>query len=66
VLPDVWGFHIGGYQVCEKWIKDRRGRELAYDDIKHYQKIVLALGETIQLMKEHCLSEMFGKNSGGR
>jgi len=66
VLPDVWGFHIGGYQVCEKWLKDRRGRKLAYDDKRHYQKIVLALGETIRMMKEHCLLEMFGKNSGGR
>ncbi len=64
VLPDVWEFHIGGYQVCEAWLKYRRGRELSYDDIRHYQKIVLVLGETIRLMKEHCLLEMFGKNSG--
>ena len=66
MLPDVWEFHIGGYQVCEKWLKDRRGRELAYDDKRNYQKIVLALGETIRLMKEPSLSEMFEKKSGGR
>jgi type I restriction-modification system DNA methylase subunit len=59
VRPDVWEFHIGGYQVCEKWLKDRRGRKLSYDDISHYQKIVVALGETIRLMKEPCLAEMF-------
>jgi predicted helicase len=59
VNPDVWEFHIGGYQVCEKWLKDRRERELSFDDKKHYQKIVVALGETIRLMKEPCLSEMF-------
>jgi len=59
VRPEVWEFHIGGYQVCEKWLKDRRGRELSYDDIRHYQKIVVALGETIRLMKEQCLVEMF-------
>ena len=59
VLPDVWEFHIGGYQVCEKWLKDRRGRELSYGDRRHYQKIVVALGETMRLMKEPCLSEMF-------
>lgn len=29
--PEVWGFHIGGYQVCQKWLKDRVGRSLSYD-----------------------------------
>ena len=48
----VWNFHIGGYQVCEKWLKDRRGRTLSKDDIAHYQKVVVALNETIRLMKE--------------
>lgn len=48
----VWKFHIGGYQVCEKWLKDRRGRTLSDDDIAHYQKIVVAISETIGLMKE--------------
>jgi len=50
VRPEVWEFHIGGYQVCEKWLKDRRGRKLDYEDICHYQKITTALGETIKLM----------------
>ena len=48
----VWDFHVGGYQVCEKWLKDRRGRTLSYDDILHYQKITVALGETIRLMAD--------------
>ncbi len=48
----VWNFHIGGYQVCEKWLKDRKGRTLSKDDLAHYQKIVVALSETIRLMKE--------------
>ena len=48
----VWNFHIGGYQVCEKWLKDRKGRTLSADDIAHYQKIVVALSETIRLMAE--------------
>jgi predicted helicase len=52
VPKNVWEFHIGGYQVCEKWLKDRKGRSLSYDDIQHYQKIVLALSETMRLMKE--------------
>lgn len=52
VPEDVWNFHIGGYQVCEKWLKDRKGRKLSKEDIEHYQKIVVALNETIRLMKE--------------
>jgi REP element-mobilizing transposase RayT/type I restriction-modification system DNA methylase subunit len=50
VGPEVWEFHVGGYQVCEKWLKDRRGRKLDYADVCHYQKITAALGETIKLM----------------
>ncbi|MBL7215960.1 MAG: hypothetical protein ISS71_09810 [Phycisphaerae bacterium] len=49
---DVWQFMIGGYQVCEKWLKDRRGRTLSYDDVEHYKKICVALGETIRLMAD--------------
>jgi hypothetical protein len=48
----VWNFHIGGYQVCEKWLKDRKGRPLTKDDLAHYHKIVIALGETLCLMAE--------------
>ncbi len=48
----VWNFHIGGYQVCEKWLKDRKGRTLSTEDIAHYQRIVVALNETIRLMAE--------------
>jgi hypothetical protein len=52
VPEDVWEFHIGGYQVCEKWLKIRRGRALSAEDIDHYEKIVVALQETIRLMGE--------------
>lgn len=52
IPENVWNFHIGGYQVCEKWLKDRKGRPLSEDDISHYQKIVVALSETIRLMQE--------------
>lgn len=41
---------IGGYQVCQKRLKDRRGRTLAYEDLEHYSKVVTALKETIRLM----------------
>jgi predicted helicase len=46
----VWNFHIGSYQVCHKWLKDRKGRTLSQDDIEHYQKIVVALEQSIDLM----------------
>jgi len=52
VLPEVWEFYIGGYQVCQKWLKDRKGRTLTYDELVHYQKVIVALKETIRLMTE--------------
>lgn len=48
----VWEFEIGGYRVCQKWLKNRRGRTLSEEDIIHYQKIVVALSETIRIMAE--------------
>ncbi len=52
VPEPVWQFHIGGYQVCHKWLKDRKGRTLSTEDIAHYGKIIVALSETIRLMTE--------------
>ncbi len=52
VPPEVWNFHVGGYQVCHKWLKDRKGRVLSFEDIQHYQRIVAALAETIELMEQ--------------
>jgi predicted helicase len=51
VPKEVWEFHVGGYQVCAKWLKDRKGRKLTYDDLTHYQQVVSALAETIKLME---------------
>jgi len=48
----AWEFYIGGYQPAQKWLKDRRGRKLSFEDILHYQRIVVALTETDKLMKE--------------
>jgi predicted helicase len=50
VRDKVWQFHIGGYQVCHKWLKDRKGQELSYDDCNHYLYILAALEQTIELM----------------
>ena len=52
-VPEVaWNFYIGGYQPAQKWLKDRKGRELSYEDILHYQRIIVALKETDGIMKE--------------
>ncbi len=51
VPKEAWEFHVGGYQVCEKWLKDRKGRKLTVDDIQHYQRIVVALLETARIMR---------------
>ncbi len=48
----AWEFYIGGYQPAKKWLKDRKGRVLSYDDITHYQKIIVALTETARIMGE--------------
>jgi len=52
VSREVWQYQIGGYQVCDKWLKDRKGRILSLDDIKHYCKVVTALSKTIESQKE--------------
>lgn len=51
-VPQVaWEFYIGGYQPAQKWLKDRKDRKLDFDDILHYQKIIVALTETERLMR---------------
>ena len=62
VSQDVWDFYIGGYQVCEKWLKDRKGRTLSNEDITHYHKIVVAIAETIRLMTE--IDDVIEKHGG--
>lgn len=52
IIEPIWSFQIGGYQVCEKWLKDRKDRKLSKDDIDHYQKILLAISETIRITSE--------------
>ncbi|CAN5551991.1 DNA methyltransferase [soil metagenome] len=52
VPETVWNFHIGGYQVLHKWLKDRKGRTLEFDDLEHYSKVVSALLQTIELMQK--------------
>jgi len=49
ILPEVWEYRIGGYQVLDKWLKDRKDRVLSLDDIKHYCGIVAVLKKTIEI-----------------
>ena len=52
-VPELaWTFHIGGYQPAQKWLKDRKGRVLSFDDVMHYQRIIKILCETDRIMKE--------------
>ncbi len=48
----VWKFMIGGYQVCKKWLKDRKGRPLSNAEILHYLKVVTAISKTIEIQSE--------------
>lgn len=58
-VPEVaWVFYIGGYQPAQKWLKDRKDIELSYEDIRHYQKIIVALHKTDRLMKEIDIIEL--------
>lgn len=49
VSPEVWASRIGGYRPMHKWLSDRKGRALTFDDIAHYRKIAAALQETMRL-----------------
>ncbi len=50
VTPETWDFAIGGYRPAEKWLKDRKGRVLSFDDIAHYRRVCAALAETPRIM----------------
>ncbi|MBB1125685.1 type ISP restriction/modification enzyme [Thiospirillum jenense] len=55
-VPAVaWTFYIGGYQPAQKWLKDRKGRELSFEEIKHYQRIIKILSATDEIMRSIAL-----------
>jgi Type ISP C-terminal specificity domain len=62
VSEPVWSFLVGGYPVCEKWLKDRKRRALSKSDIEQYQHIVVALRETLRLMAK--IDEAIEKHGG--
>ena len=52
VPDDIWNMYIGGYQPAQKWLKDKKGRVLLDQDLKHYQEIIAILAETRRIMAE--------------
>jgi predicted helicase len=62
VPADVWNFKTGGYQVCNRWLKDRKDRELTYEELTNYQRIVSALNETFTTMSE--IDNLIDKHGG--
>jgi predicted helicase len=62
ISNDVWGYQIGGYQVCDKWLKDRKGRVLSLDEIQTYCRIVTAIQKTIEIQK--AIDEVYQKAEG--
>ena len=52
VPAEAWNFYIGGYQPAQKWLKDRKGRTLSFDDINHYRNIIAVLLRTAELMRK--------------
>ncbi|MDR1741965.1 MAG: hypothetical protein LBR38_09040, partial [Synergistaceae bacterium] len=50
VPQEAWEFYIGGYQPAQKWLKDRKGRVLSWEEIQHYQRVIAVLTETEHLI----------------
>ena len=59
IKPEVFEYQIGGYQVCEKWLKDRKERLLTLDEIQTYCRIVTSLQKTIAIQK--AIDEVYEK-----
>ena len=49
---EVWEYEIGAYQICEKWLKDRRGEVLSHAEVRQYRAILVAIAETLAVMAE--------------
>lgn len=52
IAKEIWEYQIGGYQVMDKWLKDRKGQILSFEDIQHYCRVTTALTRTIQIQAE--------------
>jgi predicted helicase len=63
IPENIWQYRIGGYQVCDKWLKDRKGKVLSLDDIKHYCKVATAIKHTINIQKS--IDEIYNEAEKG-
>ena len=65
ITPDLWSYQVGGYQVLDRWLKDRKGRFLTSADTIHYSRIVTAFHFTIdlQLQIDEQVSGLFAQDS---
>ena len=45
----VWKYVVGGYQVAQKWLKDRKGHLLTFDELQHYGRVIASVNETIRI-----------------
>ena len=52
VPESAWNFYIGGYQPAQKWLKDRKGLTMTFEDVKHYGRIIYVLQQTEHIMQE--------------
>ena len=59
VPVDVWNYEVGAHQVCEKWLKDRRGSALSHAEVRQYRSILVAVAETLRFMEE--IDEIVGE-----
>jgi len=50
IAPEVWEYQVGGYQVLDKYLKDRKGQRM--DDPRHFIHIATALEKTIEIQTE--------------
>lgn len=61
-MPSTWGFQIGGYRFAEKWLKDRRGMDLSFDDVSHYRRVCAAVAETVKITSK--IDELIDEHGG--
>jgi hypothetical protein len=52
ISPDVWRLRIGGYPVCDHWLKERRGRRLSLEELTQFGRVVAGCEGTLRLMSK--------------
>lgn len=62
IPKDILDFQFGGYRICEKWLKDRKGRTLNTEEINHFHKIIVIASETLGIMRT--IDNLIAKNGG--